>query len=222
MAFQIFQAIEYFALLVVLTVLWINAFRQPAWRSFWAALALAWMMNLFGNVAWIVHDLVTGTPLDSLSAVDLFYALRYVLIGIVLWAYPRPLRRNDGIWTGAIAALVNALIWVFYYHPAVKLTGGNWLGLLGLALYPLLDATVIVLAWLRFRAVRGTLWDKAAWLLFLAAISYGIANTFNLTEYIFSFSLGGWIQNIFWLLTDVLFLILARATDLGQPVSPRS
>lgn len=210
--FQILQVAGYLLLLVVLIVLWGKVFRRQNWRNFWMFLALAWTMNLFGNIAWVVHDLVTGTALSTFSIVDSFYILRYVLIGIALWLYPTSLRGKSAIWMGVAAIVTGVLVWIIYF-PA---DGGNWVSLLGLAIYPILDAALIVLAWFRFHVMHGTAWHKLTLILFCAMASYGIANTVNLTEYVFSVPSGGWLQNLFWLLTDVLMLTMVLRTDLGR------
>lgn len=212
MIFQILQAAGYLLLLVVLIVLWGKVFRQQSWRNFWMLLALAWTMNLFGNIAWVIHDLVTGTALSTFSIVDLFYVLRYVLIGIALWLNPTSLHGKFGIWMGAAAIITGVLVWAIYF----PMEGGDWVSLLGLAMYPILDTALIVLAWFRFHVMRGTAWHKLTLILFCAMASYGIANTINLTEYVFSVPSGGWLQNLFWLLTDVLLLTIALRTDLGR------
>jgi hypothetical protein len=206
---QILQAIGYILLLVILVLLWYKAFRQSETDLFWRLLALAWTMNLLGNIAWAIHDLVTGTALDTLSAVDLFYVLRYMLIGVALWLYPKLLTRRDGIWVGAAVFVVSAIVWAVYFNPAMELRGGDWKGFLGLVMYPALDAAMIMLAWLRVRTARASVWNRSALLLFCSMASYGIANTFNLTGYVFSPIAGGVLPNIFWILTDVFVLIMA-------------
>jgi hypothetical protein len=206
---QILQAIGYLLLLVILALLWRKAFRQSEARLFWRLLALAWTMNLLGNIAWVIHDLVTGTALDTFSAVDLFYVLRYVLIGVALWLYPAPLTRRDGVWIGVAAFVVNAIVWAVYFRPAMALRGGDWTGFLGIAMYPVLDAAIITLAWLRVRVVRESSWNRNALLLFCAMTCYGIANTLNLTGYVFTIMADGILPNVFWVLTDVFLLTIA-------------
>lgn len=205
----ILQAIGSILLLVILALFWRKAFRQFEARPFWRLLALAWTMNLFGNIAWALHDLVTGTALDTFSAVDFFYVSRYVLIGIALWLYPASLTRRDGAWIGAAAFVVNAIVWVVHFHPAMTLKGGDWTGFLGVAMYPVLDASMIVLAWLRVRATRASSWNRTALLLFCAMTCYGIANTLNLASYVFSVMTSGVLPNVFWILTDIFVLIIA-------------
>jgi hypothetical protein len=214
---QILQAVGYLLLLVILIVLWNKAVRQREWRNFWMFLALAWTMNLFGNIAWVIHDLVTGTALSTFSVVDVFYVMRYVLIGLAFWLYPVPFTRRAGIWIVAAAVIANVLVWAFYFRPAMTMNGGDWVSFLGLALYPILDAAIITLVWLRVRAARGSLWYRNTLLLFCAMTSYGIANTLNLTGYVFSI-FDGLLPNVFWILTDVFLLVMALGTDLRKEI----
>jgi hypothetical protein len=104
------------------------------------------------------------------------------------------------------------IVWAVYFNPAMALRGGDWTGFLGLAMYPVLDAGIVVLAWLRARLTRQSAWSKLTLLLFFAMTSYALANTINLTEYVFSLKSIG-LQNIFWVLTDILLLISVLRTD---------
>ncbi|RPI93843.1 MAG: hypothetical protein EHM40_08525 [Chloroflexi bacterium] len=213
---QILQLIGYLLLLVILALLWRKAFRQSEARRFWQLLALAWTMNLLGNIAWIVHDLVTGTELDTFSVIDLFYVSRYVLIGCALWLYPVLLSRRAWFWIGGTMLAASVVVWAVYFEPAMALRGGGWTDFLGLALYPVLDTGIVVLAWLRVRATRGSAWSRYAILLFCVMASYGIANTINLTEYVFSPIAGGILQHVLWVLTDVFLLVIALGADLPR------
>ncbi|MCL4268899.1 MAG: hypothetical protein KJZ72_05115 [Anaerolineales bacterium] len=213
---QTLQAIGYITLLLVLTLLWYKTFHQS--KQMWGWLAVAWTMNLLGNIAWVFHDLVTGTMLDTFSAVDLFFVLRYVLIGFALWLHPISLSRRDGVWIGAAVFVANAMVWTIYFNPAMKLRGGDWVGFLGLAMYPVLDAGIIMLVWRRIRSVSEAVWRRQSILLFFSMASYGIANTINLTEYVFSLTSNGILQNVFWILTDVFVLVMAPNTSSGQKI----
>lgn len=205
---QILQSADYLLLLIILIVLAGKVIRRHEIRTFWMLLALAWTMNLFGNIAWVIHDLTTGTPLNTFSAVDLFYGARYVLIGIAIWLYPMPLSRRDGIWAGAVTVIANIMIWAIYFNPAMKIRGGDWTGFLGLAMYPALDTALIMLAWFRFRAVQEGWQAKFFLLLFCAMASYGVANTLNLTGYVFPSMNSGILPNIFWILTNIFLLLM--------------
>ncbi|HEX2997735.1 MAG TPA: hypothetical protein VHP14_23130 [Anaerolineales bacterium] len=219
---QIFQIISFLFSLVILALLWRRAFRSSEIHRFprhlhdlpsksgqvWILLAAAWTLGMLGTIAWIVHDLVTGTELNEFSIVDVFYISRYTLLGCVLWLYPAPLPRRDGFWIcGALLAGV-VIAQLIYFKPITALLGGTWLGFLGQVMYLILDVGIIVLAWLRFRAPRPASWDRYVLLLVCAMLSYGTANTINLTEYVFSLKVGT-LQNVLWTLTDVLMLILA-------------
>jgi hypothetical protein len=209
---QTLQAFGYLLLLVVLIVFWINARRQIALRRFWILFALAWTMNLLGNIAWIIHDLVTGTPLDTFSSVDIFYVAHYALIAIAIWQYPTLAQRAWLFWIGTMIFVVNAMVWAVYFSPAMALKNGPWTDFLGLAMYPALDAGLITLAWLRYRVTSELTWKRVTFLLFCAVTSYGLANTLNLTESVFSPMSGGLLPNLFWILTDVFMLVMALST----------
>jgi hypothetical protein len=207
---QLLQGIEYLLLLVILIVFWTKAFRQrELQRNYWGLLALAWTMNLLGNVAWVVHDLLSKTPLGSLSAVDFFYGLRYVLLGAVLWFLPMRLSRRDGLLIGAAAFVVAVVVSIIYFESAMVLGDGHWLDFLGLAMYPVLDVAMITLAWLRARATREPWWNRNTLFLFCSAACYGIANTLNLAVYVFSAVRVGVFPSVFWILADVFLLIMA-------------
>lgn len=206
---QILQAVGYLLLLVTLFFFWRLVVRRREPRSFWRVLALARTMNLFGNIAWAAYEFITGAALATFSAVDLFFVLRYVLVGSALWFYPSRLSRKVGTWIGVAAVVVAALVWAIYFRPAMATNGGDWIGFLGLALYPILDSVLIVLAWWRVRASSESFWHRNALLLFCAVTSYGIANVFNLTEYVFPPLSSGILPNVFWILMDVFLLTLA-------------
>jgi hypothetical protein len=212
---QALQAFGYLLLLVVLTMLWIKASRQPELRRFWILFALAWTMNLFGNIAWIVHDFVTRTPLASFSIIDIFYVSHYVLIALALWQYPASMPRRAWLWIGAAMLVVNALVWGIYFRPAMIINGGSWVNFLGLAMYPVLDAGLITLAWLRYGKSRRSSWTRLTFLLFCAMMSYGIANTLNLTGTVFPPMANGVFPNLFWILKDVFMLALIWGAPNG-------
>lgn len=209
---QIFQTISFLFSLVILALLWRRALRLSEIHRFWTFLAAAWTLGMLGTIAWIVHDLVTGTELSEFSIVDLFYISRYVLLGCVLWLYPAPLSRRDGVWVGGALLAGGVIARAVYFEPITALLGVTWIGFLGQVMYLILDVGIIALAWLRFRAPRPASWNRYVLLLVCAMLSYGTANTINLTEYVFSLKVGT-LQNVLWTLTDVLILILA----LGDP-----
>ncbi len=213
---QVLQSIGYLFSLVVLVLLWRKALRRSETRQLWIWLAIAWTLNMLGTIAWIVHDLVTVTELNALSVIDLFYASHYVLVGYVLWLYPAPLPRRVWPWIAGTMLVVTVIIWAIYFNPAMALQSGGWTGFLGMAMYPVLDAGIVVLAWSRVRTTRQLVWSRYALLLFCTMASYGIANTINLTEYTFSPISGGILPNIFWILTDVFLLALVLRIDLPK------
>jgi hypothetical protein len=210
---QILQVIEYLLLLAILIVFWVKAFRQREFRNYWGLLALAWTMNLLGNIAWAIHDLVSTTALGSLSAVDFFYVLRYVLLGAVLWLYPVRLMRRDGAWAAVAAFMVAVIIGVVYFESVMPLRSEDWPNFLGLAVYPVLDVTIITVAALRVRMTRDPWWKRNTLFLFCGMACYGMANTINLAHYVFSAINVGISPSVFWILADAFLLIMALGSS---------
>jgi hypothetical protein len=205
----IVQTLDYVLLLILLSALWVKVVRRQEIRAFWFLLASALTTNFLGNIAWILHDMTTDRPLGAFSFIDLFYVLRYVLVGFALWAYPLPLNRKAGVGAGFVTIVVNALIWMAYFPPAMKLHGGDWMGFLGLAMYPAFDAALIMLAWFRLRSLQRKEQVNFFLFLFFSMLFYGIANILNLAEYIFLSSSSGVLPAIFWILADVFLLVIA-------------
>lgn len=206
---QILQAMEYLLLLAVLIVFWGKAIREHELRYYWALLALAWTMNLLGNIAWVIHDLVAATDFGTLSVVDFFYVLRYVFLGSVLWLHPVRLRRRDILWAAVAALVVAVFVSIIYVEAVMPFRSGDWPNFLGLAIYPVLDLAIITLAALRARKMHGPWWDRNTLYLFCGMACYGIANTINLAHYVFSTGSVGVSPSVFWVLANAFLLIMA-------------
>jgi hypothetical protein len=205
---QILQAIEYLLLLAILIVFWGKAFRQHELRNYWGLLALAWTMNLLGNIAWVINDLFSTTPLDSLTAVDFFYGLRYALLIAVLWLHPVRLTRREGGWACTAGFVVAVMVSVVYFESARVLRDEDWSNFLGLAIYPVLDVAMMTLAWLRVRTTHDSWWVRNTLFLFCSIACYGIANTINLAGYVFSAVSVGVSPSVFWTLANAFLLIM--------------
>jgi hypothetical protein len=206
---QVLQAVEYLLLLAVLIVFWGKALRQPELRNYWGLLALAWTMNLLGNIAWVVNDLFSETALDSFTAVDFFYVLRYVLLVAVVWFHPVRLTRRDGLWACVAGLVVTVIVLVVYFESAPLIGNEDWTDFLGLAIYPVFDVSMITLAWLRSRTTRDPWWIRNTLFLFCSMACYGMANTINLAHYIFSAINVGISPSVFWILANAFLLLMA-------------
>jgi hypothetical protein len=203
------QAVAYILLLIVLTIYYIKAFRQPQMRRFWLLFALAMTMTFMGNVAWIIRFAITQTALDQISAIDLFYGVSYILIGFVIWSYPGVLGRRVWLWVGIVMSLAAAVIFAIYFGHVAPNSQGTFASFIIFAGYPILDSGLVTLAWMRYQAARDTRWAGIALLVAMAITSYGLANTIELAGYLFNPLLGGVLQNFFWILRHVLLLIVA-------------
>ncbi len=191
-----------------------------ALRRFWRALAIAWTLNIAGNVAWGIHDMLSAAPLGIFTWVDGIYLARYALIAWALWHYPRKPRS----WTddATVMLMATALIWATLFRvmlpsipqrPALYFMGG--------ALYPILDAALIyaaLLTWLRLEARAWVRW--AVGLFALAMLVYGAANWLNFTVRAIALDASSNIAAFFWLLADgltgVAAFLVAELGSLGD------
>jgi hypothetical protein len=203
------QAIAYCLLLIVLAIYYIKAFRQPQLRSFWLLFALAWTMNLVANIGWIIHFANTQSVLDRLSWIDLFYVTPYILIGITLWTYPKPLQSRVWLWVGTAILVAATIVLGFYFGYVLPVGQRAFANFITYALYPILDAGLIVLAWIRYGEARESHWGKIALLLGCAVTSYGLGNSIEVIGFVFAPVLGGFLQNFFWILRHVFVLLVA-------------
>ncbi len=203
------QSITYVMLLIVLIVYYLKAFRQPQLRRFWLLFALASTMSLLANIAWIIHFNVTQSALSRISAIDLFYVTSYILVGIALWTYPTALSRRVWLWMAGAMSLALLAVTAVYFGDAAAREKGTLVNFIIYAAYPIFDAGQITLAWMRYGSVRGTRWEKLALLLACGITSYGLANAVELTGYVSAPILGGFLQNLFWMLRHVFVLMAA-------------
>ena len=212
------QSITYIMLLIVLIVYYVKAFRQPQLRRFWLLFALASTMSLLGNIAWIIHFAVTESALSRISSIDLFYVTSYILIGIALWTYPARVQRRVWPWiAGAMSMALLVVVAVYFGYVAVR-EKGTLVNFMIYAAYPILDAGLITLAWMRYGSVRGTRWERLALLLACGITSYGVANTVELTGYVSTPILGGFLQNFFWIMRHVFVLMAALSVRAPSDV----
>jgi hypothetical protein len=203
------QAIAYILLLVVLITYYIKAFRQPQLRHFWLLLALAMTMNFIANIVWIIHFVNTQNALAEISVIDLFYVAAYILIGFALWSYPRVLGRQVWLWVGIAMSLAVVVIFTLYFGHVASNDRGTFINFIIFAGYPILDAGLITLAWLRYRDSSNTRWAGVALLVAIAITSSGLADAVELTGYLSTPLLGGILQNFFWILRHSLMLVAA-------------
>lgn len=193
---------------VVVGLLWQAGRRSSGARAFWWLLAAGWGVGLLGNIAWGVYEVATGRDLPYLSAVDLMYLARYVLVFLAFWRYPR--RVLPWRWAGAVAVALTAtaLIWFALFRPAsgAEITPARLLDFLLAASYPVLDAMVLYAALWAWACAPGAERTALA-LLVLAMVAYGVANWLNFRSVL---SLAPpavplWAQpSLFWPLSDIL------------------
>jgi hypothetical protein len=192
--------------IAVAALLWHAGSRSVDAKTFWRLLAVGWAVNLPGNIAWGVYEMITGESLPILSFVDAIYATRYVLVLLALHRYPG--QASGRRWPSLLAVLAaaTAVTWVLLYRPtlmAAEITLSRVRDFIGVAMYPMMDIVLIyaaVLTWVR--ASKSHLRNGLG-ILTLALAFYNIANWFQFgNRAVTGFTSA--MPDIFWPLSDVL------------------
>lgn len=188
--------------LVVTGLLWWATRRSLRPRRFWGTLAAAWTIGLLGNVAWGLYELWSGTPLPTISFVDLMYLARYALVLVAYWYFLHPpgQRQWMRLLLVLLAAIALACAEFFLTSSDLGQTSLFW----AWAAYPILDAGLIyvgVSAWRREPPGR---LRNALGLLGLALIAYGLANWLNFYGHMVSYETVSGLAGLFWPLSDIL------------------
>jgi hypothetical protein len=205
----VMQALAYILLLAALVTYYIKAFHQPQLRRFWLLFALAMTLTFIANIVWIVRFVVTQSPLDAISVIDLFYISSYILIGFALWSHPQVLRARVWLWVAAAMFITALLIFAVYLGYVADSDKRNFSNFIIFAAYPIFDAGLITLAWIRYKMESGTRWAGIALLLACAVTSYGLGNSIEVIGFVFAPVMGGFLQNLFWILRHVFVLLVA-------------
>lgn len=190
--------------LAVIGLLWQAGRRSTGAHAFWWLLSAGWGVGLLGNIAWGVYEVATGRDLPYLSAVELMYLARYVLVFLAFWRYPR--RVLPWRWAGAVAVALTAtaLIWFALFRPAsgAEITPARLLDFLLAASYPVLDAVVLYAVLWAWGCAPGAERNALA-LLALAMVAYGVANWTNFRS-VLSLAPSSALPGLFWALSDIL------------------
>lgn len=218
---EILSGISMILNLLVTAGLWWSARRSTTERPLWRSLAIAWTLNLLGNIAWVAYNVLTADSLPPLSPVDLFYFARYLFIGVGLWHNPKSWRSRR-VWdlAGVLVAAA-AVMWLTTYRDAWAATELSLLAFVGVAVYPILDVGLIYLAVLRVRDVRrGVLAHHATSsvhvLIATSMTLYGIANWMNFHITTGLLGRGDLVATVAWLLSDVT-VVAALLLDAMHP-----
>lgn len=205
------SALGYPLNLLIIILLWLVARRAGEYRQFVTFLALGWTLALGGNIAWVIHDLVSPTPLPALSWVDAFYVSRYVALFLAFWrspALPSATRGRRLAITLLVTLLTAALITLELYQARATVPAElAWPLILGYAMYPVMDMAVLYAAW--HADAAETRWRIGASLLLLGAACYTTANWINLAIHLFSAKAIPTLPTFFWLASDVLAGVVA-------------
>ncbi len=191
---------------VVAVLLW----RAGSWsieaKAFWRLVAVGWAVNVLGNIAWGVYEMIAGESLPTLSFVDAIYATRYVLALLALQRYPG--QTSDRRWPSLLAVLsaATAVIWVLLFRPTLmsaEITFPRVRDFFGVAMYPVMDAVLIYAAMLTWVRTTQSRLRNGLGFLILAMVSYSVANWFQFGN----LAVAGFtsiVPDIFWPLADVL------------------
>lgn len=188
--------------LLVTGLLWWAAYTSTHARCLWVWLAAAWTVALLGNIAWGGYELVTGESLPYLSAVDILYLARYVLILVAFWrCLCVPVGEQ---WIRLLMAFVvgtAAVIGGFFLSVPISRQTGYWLA--G-AIYPILDVGLLFVAIEARRCEPEGRLQKTLGLLALALLAYGAANWLNFFGQAIPFQPAAGLSSLFWPLSDIL------------------
>lgn len=218
------MAVPFLFGLLVTGGLWWATWRYPGARPFWGWLAAGWTLNQLGNIAWIAHDLLTGSRLPPLSWIDLLYVARYVCVGLAFWRYPTVWERQKLWEVGGLILLAALALWVGVYRTELAEMKRPWSDFVGVAIYPVLDVALIYVVAARWREVAQEAWKRTLFLLLLATLAYGIANGINFCVRMTSVASESAWATLCWLLTDVLVAAAAGwffksgPQDTGPPL----
>ncbi|MBN1486147.1 MAG: hypothetical protein JW981_00815 [Anaerolineae bacterium] len=202
-------AISFLLTIVVMAVLWwVTPRVERSARQFWRLLALAWTVNLAGNIAWSMYSVLVSEALPIFTWIDGFYLLRYFLVGWALWRYPRHWDVARWGLLAVVTVIAAGIVWQGLFSPVLGSFEQPVLYFLGGALYPILDATLLyaaLLSWITMGAHSGKV---PLGLFVIALLGYGIANWINFIVRSHSLAASNEASFIgasfFWLLSDVL------------------
>ncbi len=193
-----------FALLTTVILGWTAHGAEAEAGVFWRRLMWGWILNVAGNLAWGIHDVVTGERLGILSWIDGFYIARYILVFWALWRFPRrPLAIRE-VWAYlALLAAATASIWLTLFRPTMADLPRPLLYFFGGALYPIMDVVLLYAALLlRARIADRRMRVAVGWLIG-AMVAYGMANWINFGVRSVALDAFSMIAGAFWLFTDV-------------------
>ena len=206
---NVVMAVSFLIPILVGGVLWTVAWRRRAARLFWAWLALGWTLNIAGNIAWAVHDLLTGNRLPPLSWVDLLYVARYICLAVACWQYPASWEKRRLRQVGTLVLLIALALWVALYRTEFVTVERSWDQVLGVALYPVLDVGLIYILAFKWREMPVEPWRRTLFLLLLGSVAYGIANGINFCVRMASPEGSSAWADVFWLANDLFAFVAA-------------
>lgn len=201
-ALMLDQILAFVLGLVAAGLLWWAACQGVQPRGLWGWLAAAWTVDLLGDLIWGAYELLSGESLPYISWVDAIYMARYVLILVAFWrGLGVPVGRQ---WIRLLVLLplvaVVATVGFCLSVPAPRQTA-PWLA--G-AVYPVLDAGLLYVAWEAWRQETAGGLRNVLGLLCLALLAYGLADCLNFYGQAIPYDAATSLAAFFWPLSDVL------------------
>lgn len=223
---EILLAVPFVVSLLLTVGLWWMTWRAQGARWFWGWLAAGVTVSLAGEAISIVHTMTTGTRLPPLSWVDLLLLARYVCFALALLLYPAAWPRRKLLEMGGVLLLAAVGVWVCVYRTEFVFVQRDWDQVLDAAMYPVLDIALIYVLSARWRERSGEPWRRTLFLLFLSALSRGVANGIQFCVRMAAVGdSSNWIT-LFWLLSDALMIAalvwFARRRDDRLPADTLS
>lgn len=189
--------------LLVIGGLWWAIRYETLDRPFWRSLAIGWTLSLVANVLWIAYDVITGSSLPPLSAVDGLYLARYVIVWLAFWWYPEPLRQRQGWGMIGVMAVGAVVAWMGHYRLVWRSTNVALPDFLGVTVYPILDVGLTYSGAIRAQATEERPSCGLKWMVVGSLVMYGIANwlNFNLRMGLLD-PMSPW-PTVFWMVCDL-------------------
>lgn len=173
----------YFLLdLLLIVSLWWVARQSTGTGNFWTLMAAGWTSNLVGNTIWGVYNMRANKKLPTLSPVDVLYVARYILVLVAFWLYPTTMPTWQWASMIGFTLVIAAATWPRLFRPISKSTKDPLHYLLGRAIYPILDITIVCAAILSWTRAATNDWRAITGLFIIGLAAYGVANWLNFRD----------------------------------------
>ncbi len=193
--------------LALIAFLWWMVYRFPSARRLWGWLAVGWTLNLGSSIFWGLYVLLVGEDVPDL--VDTLYIARYVFVGLALLIYPAVLSVRRIVEVVGAMVLAGVVLWYGLVEPLHAATGESLAYIWAGTLFPILDAGVLYVVWVRWQNAADETNEVTMKWLTLSMLAYGIANWINFSARAVSPDADSLGAIVFWFLTEVFIAVAA-------------